>query len=255
MFVKTHSGNKTTPIVLLFVLATVILLASTARADALSFQSYTQRDGLADDYITQHRVRAGRRCMDRHGPRRDACAGQVLDHLHLGERTGQFLGQRHRRGQRRQGLFCDKRGRTLDLRRRDPQDTEYLQLGHPQQLPHQRRDRQAKPRVGRHVRRGRRAARRGQVDEIHAPEQLCQRTRTRLQRQSLGRDERRRIFLGHLKARSERTQCLDTVYAIKGTCQQPSQRTRGRARWQDLVCHRQWLDCLRWGDLSLVQSG
>ncbi|HEX7589308.1 MAG TPA: two-component regulator propeller domain-containing protein, partial [Anaerolineae bacterium] len=53
MFVKTHSGNKTTLIVLLFVLATVILLASTARADALSFQSYTQRDGLADDYITQ----------------------------------------------------------------------------------------------------------------------------------------------------------------------------------------------------------
>ena len=49
---KTNSGNKTTLIVLLCVFALVIILASSAHADAPPFQSYTQRDGLADDYIT-----------------------------------------------------------------------------------------------------------------------------------------------------------------------------------------------------------
>jgi sugar lactone lactonase YvrE len=50
---KSLFGHKSTPLVLLVIFSSVIFLASSAHADAPGFQSYAQRDGLADDYITR----------------------------------------------------------------------------------------------------------------------------------------------------------------------------------------------------------
>jgi len=156
---KTNSGNKTTLIVLLCVFALVIILASSAHADAPPFQSYTQRDGLADDYITS--IAFGSDGAAWIGTARGAT--RVQDKYWVTYTSDNWLGNSWvsgiAAGSDGKVYFATNGGGLAIFDGATRKTLKYLQLDHPQQLPHRRRARQAKPSVGRHVRRGRRAAR------------------------------------------------------------------------------------------------